>query len=707
MRAVTQPDSPPHSHRMTQQPAVTSQQKNHNANVISSKVPADSPQAERLDELVGSFVKRAGDRLDDAWVAICDAVELDDDSRLIPLDNRSQSDHPKVVDDCALIASHVRGLFDMFVGDSSEPATVESIWQDCFRNACAAVQTTGAGQRGDSVKAFARGMVCDMGRLVLVAAYPKAYERVIRATRAGEDHLCEVELRAFGVDHVAVGRHLLSRPNVPDVLLQLAESHFCEANSAATQLSEHAFAAKQLMRDIETLMKHYSGDDKGIPAKRELNQPTGAINENSVTPTLVRLMQQIADLPNRARTVDQHCSETARIVFDVIGISRFVVFAPVDPKRYHVCVFDGATGPAEPQRVVVQNEAGVAHDLDFDSIIVQDAHATAHSELADRFVRTLGPGNVGLLPFLHGPLQSGGMLFSLDGDRWRLDQIGRDSLRIIVQTLGAVFESASLARRLNTPDRRTGSQRAEQQVAIRTETIKRVAQMAAGAAHEFNNPLAIIAGRAQLLQSDPQNQSIQSDLLLIATQARRAGDMVSELMDYARPATPNPVEIRLDIWANRLRQHWHRESGFAPGQIQVHLQSDDVFVFADEGQIRAAADAIMDNAVAAVRTKIGPGGIKSADFANIQINSPSTSTDDTIVVAISDNGGGMPPDVCEHALDPFFSHRAAGRRRGLGLSRAARYIEVNGGQLWIDSTEGVGTTVSFSLPARSGKPLGI
>ena len=62
----------------------------------------------------------------------------------------------------------------------------------------------------------------------------------------------------------------------------------------------------------------------------------------------------------------------------------------------------------------------------------------------------------------------------------------------------------------------------------------------------------------------------------------------------------------------------------------------------------------------------------------------------------------MSPEVLEHAFDPFYLNRPAGRGRGLGLSRAYRLAEINGGRLWIDSTPNVGTTVTIELPSRAG-----
>ncbi len=75
--------------------------------------------------------------------------------------------------------------------------------------------------------------------------------------------------------------------------------------------------------------------------------------------------------------------------------------------------------------------------------------------------------------------------------------------------------------------------------------------------------------------------------------------------------------------------------------------------------------------------------------------------DERVVVRVEDNGVGMTADVLERAMDPFFSHRPAGRGRGLGLSRAARYAEINGGRIRLASRPDEGTVVLVSLPAVS------
>ncbi len=114
-------------------------------------------------------------------------------------------------------------------------------------------------------------------------------------------------------------------------------------------------------------------------------------------------------------------------------------------------------------------------------------------------------------------------------------------------------------------------------------------------------------------------------------------------------------------------------------------------VYADPDQLREILDAVITNAVEA----------GESETLRVQVNSPSRLTDETVRIVIEDNGVGMSPDVLDHAFDPFFSHRPAGRGRGLGLSRAYRLADINGGRLWIESTRNVGTTVTIELPARA------
>ena len=101
-------------------------------------------------------------------------------------------------------------------------------------------------------------------------------------------------------------------------------------------------------------------------------------------------------------------------------------------------------------------------------------------------------------------------------------------------------------------------------------------------------------------------------------------------------------------------------------------------------------DEVIRNAIEAMREVPSP---------SLVVDCQADSTDERIVVKIHDIGCGMTPEVSERAMDPFFSHRSAGRGRGLGLSRAVRYAEINGGRIRLSSSLNQGTTVIVELPA--------
>ena len=194
-----------------------------------------------------------------------------------------------------------------------------------------------------------------------------------------------------------------------------------------------------------------------------------------------------------------------------------------------------------------------------------------------------------------------------------------------------------------------------------------------------------------MLAGQIDDQDHRRALQTIADHAQRASDMVSELLDFAKPDPPQPTQVDLLPWLEKFRADRLAGSSLEPEQFQIQVSSSDIAVRVDPDQFTRILDALVANALEAM----------TAQKPRLVINSPSGPSDESVVVMLEDNGMGMSPDVAEHALDPFFSHRPAGRGRGLGLSRAHSLTVANGGRLWLDSTEGAGTTVFVELPAAS------
>ncbi len=228
----------------------------------------------------------------------------------------------------------------------------------------------------------------------------------------------------------------------------------------------------------------------------------------------------------------------------------------------------------------------------------------------------------------------------------------------------------------------------------RSQALAIVASMAAGAAHELNTPLAIISGRAQLLRAKVSEPEILDALAIMDEQARQGSRIVSELLAYCKPDRPKTVSVTLKSWLGAHSDGWRSRLSTAGMTFQLAIADGRLAVGVDERQFVTILDALMANAAQAC----------SAPNGMVVINSASLPSDDRIVMTVSDNGSGMSPDVLIRATDPFFSHRTAGRGRGMGLSIAQRLAEINGGRLWIESAPEQGTTVFVELPSARYSP---
>lgn len=235
--------------------------------------------------------------------------------------------------------------------------------------------------------------------------------------------------------------------------------------------------------------------------------------------------------------------------------------------------------------------------------------------------------------------------------------------------------------------------RFEQQVAeARLESLR---ELAYGAGHEINNPLANIATRAQTLLLDERDPDRRRRLATIVDQAFRARDLIGGLMLFARPPRPRPtimdverlVESVVEFLAPLAAQRGIRlEAAPGPGPWVVSV---------DRPQVEESLRAVVSNALEAV----GEGG-------RVTVSVGSGRTPDRCVVTVGDDGPGIDAATLRRVFDPFFSGREAGRGAGLGLSKAWRFLEANGGAIEIESRAGRGTRVTITLPlaATPGAP---
>ncbi|MBA4015910.1 MAG: hypothetical protein C0483_01845 [Pirellula sp.] len=216
--------------------------------------------------------------------------------------------------------------------------------------------------------------------------------------------------------------------------------------------------------------------------------------------------------------------------------------------------------------------------------------------------------------------------------------------------------------------------------------LEALAEFAAGAGHEINNPLAVISGRAQLLLRDEKDPERRRELGIIRAQALRIHEMIADLMLFARP--PLPVRKRRDLAA--IVAAAVEAIGPKAELLQISVvrsfAADACSAEVDADQIQVALRAVIDNGLNALTA----GGRIEVELRVVD--------DATAEIIVRDDGPGIPAAVREHLFDPFFSGREAGRGLGMGLAKAWRIVTNHGGSIEVGSTSPHGASFTLRIP---------
>jgi two-component system NtrC family sensor kinase len=229
----------------------------------------------------------------------------------------------------------------------------------------------------------------------------------------------------------------------------------------------------------------------------------------------------------------------------------------------------------------------------------------------------------------------------------------------------------------------------------RAEKLAAVGRLAAGVVHEINNPLATISACAESLEArvhdgefdgSPGLEDLREYLGLIRSEAFRCKSITMGLLDFSRTRTSDHVTINLsDVIqsAVRLLSHQKRDAQI---EFKVDVAPDLLPVSGDPGQLQQAIIALATNALDAM----GESGVLTIAGRN---------EDEKVVVEVSDNGVGIPPENLPKIFEPFFTTKEIGRGTGLGLAVCYGILTEHGGTLDVQSTVGAGTTFTITLSA--------
>jgi signal transduction histidine kinase len=268
-----------------------------------------------------------------------------------------------------------------------------------------------------------------------------------------------------------------------------------------------------------------------------------------------------------------------------------------------------------------------------------------------------------------------------------------------VAPLAGVWGGAVAAAAQHEGAKRLGEQLAEannalaeaQDLLLAKESLARLGEMAAGAAHEMNNPLSVISGRSQVLTLTlPDGSKERSAALAIFRESHRLSDLISCLHMFAEPPQAQRKTTDLTALLKRVIQRVQKSIEKQHPAYSLEMQAIDLpeRVLIDEEQIDRAVTELLFNAVQA--------SPKSKVVLNVRIQAGRQ-----LIVQVIDDGRGMDTHTLQHAIDPFFSNKPAGRQLGMGLPRVQQLAKAHGGMVSLRSTPQRGTVATLSVPLDS------
>ncbi|MBW7968418.1 CHASE3 domain-containing protein [Bradyrhizobium sp. BR 10289] len=237
-----------------------------------------------------------------------------------------------------------------------------------------------------------------------------------------------------------------------------------------------------------------------------------------------------------------------------------------------------------------------------------------------------------------------------------------------------------------------------------SQKLDAIGKLTGGVAHDFNNMLTVISGNTEtLVASLKQQPELQRVARLIDDAAERCAELIQHLLAFARkqPLQPRNVDINAAISdiAKLLRPTLGEQI-----QIETVLEQGPMTAHIDPSRL---TNAVLNMAINA-RDAMPNGGKLLLETHRVVLDEAYAQANADVVagpyvmLAVSDTGTGMPPDIQEKAFEPFFTTKEVGKGSGLGLSMVYGFVKQSGGHIKIYSEEGHGTTIKLYLPPGEG-----
>ncbi len=621
-------------------------------------------------------------------------------------------------------------------------------WRHCLATATAAELIARAHPDQKDIpasEAFVCGLLHDIGKLALYMVLPKSYDRVIELADLNQGNIAEFERRVLGVDHHTAGKRLAEQWQLPRQIIDCLWLHGTPYEHLP-KLGHRRMVGLVGLADLLVRRSHlgYSGnyvlhDEPGDVARtmgfdpdaidsvaqklheqlqrraaalglddqltqqlyvaslQSANQELGRLNNALDRRSRMATQQQkvlesimafhAGTIPGR--DVEHLLDAVADSAASIMGRSFYALLYEDhhddEEKAWLVCQYHQDGKPIDKQWITLPDEAPAMTGFDFKqstpdvqaSILPWLRGCLTQAQDADQLCvlpLSCGWGTVALL--LHDPpklakclpteslCNTWGTAIAVarqhQGARWLGERLV-ESNRVLAQTQDSLLEA---------------------------ESMTRLGEMAAGTAHEMNNPLAVISGRSQLLAA---SLSVDSEERVaaqtIVEQVHRLSDLIASLLLYAEPPLAHrravSVGALLQGTVDRVRRDLGESKKIPPFYVKVQQDLEPVSI--DPELVGLALTELLKNAA------------QSSRVQSIQLSARLNQKQNQLLIEVADDGAGMDDHTLSHAVDPFFSARLAGRGVGMGLCRAKQWAAAHHGTLELRSTQGRGALARLKL----------
>lgn len=591
-----------------------------------------------------------------------------------------------------------------------------AFWKLAFASAGLAAGLAKEAGNVAPAEAYVAALFHDIGKLALEQLLPEESARAAELSRTQGLFVLEAERRELGVDHTLAGKWVAEAWGMPTRICDAIWLHHHPAGLVASgpYPSElvHVVALSDLLARHKLLGTASARFSAGIEDRRKrLNLSADLLQQMQPSAPPWESAPIEAPAPERVHASVDELERELKRVKGLYQLFRGVA-------RGHT-LEDALTALAEALRDTYQFPAGIclletpeAKSLTGKSWkslegTIEEIVIPAHGEqgrpaLSLRLLRkVLGSASVPA-----SLLDSGLLVLPLGGEEELRGQLLLDAsslpladrhavLEDLMQFLVVALEALGQGRRrFMTAERQEAltadmwRQELQHHQSLRQERLASVQKLAAGAAHEINNPMAIISGQAQLLLGRATAPEDVRALEQIIQQTRRAGRVVGNLSQFAKPPAPRVEPLLVSTVLHAVLDPLRERLAQAGIQVAEDYGKLPPKVLLDARQMEQVFQHLIENAE---RAMLGGG--------TLGLRARASRDRKSVVIQVADDGVGIAPEHINHVFEPFVSLWEEQPGLGMGLAVCHGIVEAHRGAIALHSHPGEGTTCTITLPA--------